>query len=167
MLIVDSLSKRYDMKECTVFGIKNLYNEEYSDLSSKCINQTVKQFIITMAITLASFILGIIYPVYIWYRDGVFYTLAGVMIPFVEPNGTLDVTINVILQVIFGYNAFNGLVAIQTYHAIVLNSAQLSTEISRREIRNLTAHMERGNVSEALIHEYLTKIIRQIQRIDE
>lgn len=163
---LEALLYRYEVHEMCQFGIKNLYNEEYDDICSENINKTVKRWIITIGIILTSIILASIYPIYIWYRDGVFYTLAGALIPFVEQNSYLNITINLIFQALLGYSAINGLTQIQVAQGMILNSIEISTDISMREMKNLSTHLEGDNADEAVTQEYMTKIFRQIHRID-
>lgn len=154
------------MKEGSLFGKNNLYNDTIEEICSKNINKSVRRWIIIMTLIIASFVLGLVYPTYVWYRDGIFYTVAGVLIPFVEPNSNLDITLNLIYQTLIGYNAINGIMMIHIYNALFMNSVELSTDICINDMKNLSARLDGQNTIEALIGQYMTKIFQQIQKID-
>nr|AOT85629.1 odorant receptor 112 [Mayetiola destructor] len=162
----NALTKRHRIYKIGHFGQTYLYNEEFDEICSKSVNKTVKRFMIIMGIILASVILGSINPVYIWYRDGIFYSLAGVRFPFVEQNSNLNIMLNIILQLLLGYNAINGLTLLQTYQGTLMNAIELSADISIKEMINLSDYLEGGNADDAVIKKHITKIFRQIQRID-
>lgn len=62
-----------------------------------------------MALLIGSSAIGMANSMYTYYHDGILYTLAGFLIPFVEKRSTMDTVLNVFYQLLAGIVAFFGL----------------------------------------------------------
>lgn len=136
-------------------------------ICSKKINRAIIRFIIIIGLTFGSIFIAFIYPVYIWYRDGRLYTLFEVWIPFIEGKDHLNLTLNVVYQLVLGFILCNGLVVIQVYAAIFMNTIEISTGVSINDMMNLSACLERSEMTQSLIRMNLIKILNQIKQMDE
>lgn len=104
---------------------------------------------------------------YIWYRREKLYTLTELLIPFVDGKSHLNVTLNVVYQLIFQFFLCNGLVVVQVYAALFMNTIEISTDVSKDDMKNLSACLERNEMAKSRIRMNLVKIFNQINRIDE
>lgn len=118
-------------------------------------------------LTFSSILVAIIYPVYVWYSGEKFYTLTELLIPSVDGKGHLNVTLNVVFQLILQFFLGNGLVVIQVYAALFMNTIEISTDVSKNDMKILSARIERNEMTKSRIRMNLVKIFNQINRIDE
>lgn len=116
--------------------------------------------------TILSSIVGSANPIYIFYRDGIFYTLNGVLIPFVEKNSDLDLMINLIYQSISAAIAFFALITIQCGNSICNNTIEVTTDLTIFEMEKLSNGLVRGHFSDKDIFKRLKLIFCQVHQID-
>lgn len=120
-----------------------------------------------MSIVFTSVIIGAANPIYIFYRDGILYTLTGVLFPFVERNSILEIYINLVYQSITAAVAGLGFVIIQVSSSLFVNTINVTTELTIQEMVDLSDDLKCNNSSRAKKSMKLIRIFNQIQRIDE
>lgn len=104
---------------------------------------------------------------YIFYRDGTFYTLTGVIYPYVEQNSQLELVLNVLYQTIASLIALISLPVLQGSSAIFSDTVNVSTEINIYELKKLSIDLERSILKIVEIRNRLNHICKQIQKTDE
>lgn len=167
IVYIETLKYGLQIKGHVFFGESYLYQDANYTICLEKINKAIYRFIVTIGLMFSSIFIAFIYPMYVWYRDGILYTLNEFLIPFVEGKNDLSVTLNVVYQLILAFILINGLVLIQVHAALFMNTIEISTSISRNEMKNLSDSIERSGMTKSLIRMNLVKIFNQIMRIDE
>lgn len=121
----------------------------------------------TICLRLGSILIGVANPIYIFWRDGIFYTMTGVLIPFFNRNSKSELVINVVYQTITATVAGLSLIVIQVTTAITIDTVNIQTELSISKMKILTKHLERMDLMEIQINDRIVNILKQIQSIDE
>lgn len=163
--------KRFEAREIGLFGGRFIYNNnlaptEYNKICSNILRQMYSRFFWILSLRLASVLVAIANPIYIFYNDGVFYTLTDVMIPFVEKNSNAEIYINVIYQMITAYFAGIGFILIENYSALVYSSYNVTTDISLSNMNDISKHLEKNDFKKTEIHMRLRRLFDQIQTTD-
>lgn len=114
-----------------------------------------------------SFLIGAANPVYILIKDGIFYTLTGVLIPFVEKDSKTDLIINIIYALAVLICAGSGVIVIQVNCGIICHTVEVTADLSTNELNVLSTHLELNNLDGTNIDKRLIRIIQQIQTTDE
>lgn len=170
---ITAISKtRLQARENLLFCDRYVYMDDnksnaYTKICSKHIWKTYKLFLINMGLTLGSFAVGIANPLYIFYRDGVFYTLTAVSFPFVEQNSKLETFINLFYQAITASIAGLAYVFLQVGSAITCDTMDVTADISILEMKRLTKHLQRNDLKVFQIQKRLNRIFQQIKIVDE
>lgn len=163
---------RFRIKESIMYCGLFIYNDDlqltiYNKICLKNLQRTFKEFGVLTSIIVASLIIGSANPTYVFYRDGIFYTLTGVLIPFVEKNSNLETILNIISQLYTASVALIGLVTVQVCCRLFIDTINITTDLCIQEMINLSNDLERGHLSQDQICMRLIKIFRQIQRMDQ
>nr|AOT85630.1 odorant receptor 113 [Mayetiola destructor] len=171
--IISSFSDaRFDARDLFQFAIKNIHNNdhdanEYNAICTKNIHITIRRFISALILLTASFLVGVANPVYIFIKNGKFYTLAGILFPFVEKDSKTELYINIIYSLVVIMVAVLAVIGIQVCCGIICHTIEVTADLSINEMKELSINLEMNKTNEANIGVKLNRIFQQIQKIDE
>lgn len=163
--------QRYAIIELFNYGGKHIYNsesfsKEESEIRSTRFNKSIRRCKYIILLFVFSFAIGTANPIYIFYRDGIFHTLTGVIFPFVERYSKMELYINVVYQSISVIIAGLGVVSLQIGTTMLTDTYEITVDISISEIRKINMHLRSNDLTKAEIRKRLNVIFQQIRESD-
>lgn len=156
----------------TNYAHDNIYCDDhrptaYNKICSKILDNTIQRYKVVMTLIILSSIAGAANPIYIYFRDGILYTLAGVLIPFVEKGSSLETILNTIYQIVAAVFAILGLTCVQASISIMTDTIDVSTDLTILKMQTFSNRLKRGNLTERDIRNRLNTIFYQVKKIDK
>lgn len=163
---------RFQARENLLFCDRYVYNDDnksnaYTKICSKHIRKTYKSFLINISLTISSVAIGVANPLYILYRDGVFYTLTGVSFPFVQRNSEFETIVNLFYQAITASIASLAYIIMQVGYTIICDTMDVTADLTVLEMKILTKHLQRNDLKNIQIQNRLNRMFQQIKIVDE
>lgn len=126
----------------------------------------LKRFIIVVLIVLLSFVIALLGPVYSYIVDGNRSTLLSVRLPFVEKDSSLEFTLLLIIQTIYGFVLFNSNIALESAYNLDIDALRTPAELIKMEIDNLSYDLDAENLTTIQIRKKLLSIFYKIHHSD-
>lgn len=135
---------------------------EYNRICSKCMDDTVRSYVITIVVLNLSFIYALIGPVQTYLRDGTIVTLFEVRVPFLYEYPQEEFIFNIIWQSTISVIGLIGLFGVEGMITLVNNTISVSSKLVVFELERLSDRMEVGEISERKSGQTMSNIIKKI-----
>lgn len=149
----------------------NIYNDDhastkYNEICKNSLKHLVSRTIILMFAIYLSAIIASINVIRIFFQTGKFYSLVGVLIPFVDEDSKAELYCNIAYLVVITLLIFFGLLYFQIVCGIIVDTMYVSSHLTILEMDELSDLLEQ-NISHRIETVFRVKrIILQILRID-
>lgn len=145
----------------------NNADKEYTEICSKHVDRTTKNFFIKIGLMLLALHGSMIGPIYGYVVHGTKTTMTNVLIPYVERGSNAEFTYNVMLASIIGTHGFCGYIGLEVAMALFTDVVTIAPKLIEHEFERLNILMEKQNFSNCQLRHTINNIIKQALDSDE
>lgn len=139
----------------------------YNRICSDCLNDSIKQYALTISLVVLSAWIALIGPTYAYMTDGTIVTMYNMRIPFFDKHPNAEFIANLIWETSISAIGFIALCLIECGHSAVNNTVTVSSKLNILAINNLSNEMEMQEISREQSHQKLKFIFINIMYWDE
>lgn len=138
----------------------------YNKICDKCMDNTIKLYIMTMSVLILSFFGVVIGTCYGYIKDGKLATVFEVRLPILNQNPQTEYIVNLIWQSIAMLIALLGLFVIEETTALINNAITVTSMLSAQELADLSDSLENDAITKDYCNWKLKHIFMKIVYMD-
>lgn len=139
----------------------------YNRICSDCLNDSIKQYALTMTLVILSAWIAMIGPTYAYMTDGTITTMYNMRIPFIDQYPNAEFIANLIWETSISAIGFIALCLVECGHASVNNTVTLSSKLNILALNKLSNEMEMHKITGEQLHRKLKLVFLNIMHWDE
>lgn len=113
-----------------------------------------------------SFVISLLGLVYSYIIDGSRTTLLSVRLPLVEKDSSLEFTLLLVIQTIYGFTLFCSNITLESAYNLDMDGIKIAAKLIQMEIDNLSYDLEARNLTTIQIRKKLVLIFLKIHHSD-
>lgn len=146
---------------------KEIEDETYYDICHKHLDETLKEFLMKIAILFASVVAAVSMPTYKFISKGTKTTALQAQVPFTDENSDAEFTCNFILQFVIAVHGGLGYIGLEVGTTMCSDFISVSRKLLAYKLKRLDTLYKNGDLNESQMILEVRNIVQHIRDYDK